>query len=106
MAFINFNCIMNCVWVVTQVLALIVFGFLGGDRSDRSWPPVRPVYPSRATQCHEVGPHSAMQTGLTGRLHRSDRLVQTEPFITRSNVLFSAPSFMIRILVDVMIIFM
>ena len=54
-----------------------------------------------------VNVHSTMQViqiGLTGRLHRSDRLMQTEPCTMRSNVLFSALSSMIRILVAVMII--
>jgi hypothetical protein len=45
-----------------------------------------------------------MQTGLTGFFHRSDRLVTTEPCTMCSNVLFSAISSMIRILVAVMII--
>ena len=64
------------------------------DRSDRSLTLVA---------LHRAG-HSTMQTGLTGFFHRSDRLVQTEPCTMRSNVLFSALSSMIRILIAVMII--
>jgi len=74
----------------------VVTGLTGlGYRSDRS---------DRLVHVHST--MQAMQTSLTGRLHRSDQLVQTEPCTMRSNVLFSVLSSMIWILVAVVIIFM
>ena len=75
-------------WVVTGLTGL-------GYRSDRS---------DRLVHVHST--MQVIQIGLTGRLHRSDRLMQTEPCTMRSNVLFSAISSMIRISVAVMIMFM
>ena len=46
------------------------------------WGPVWPVLTTGLIGCSTSSGHSAMQTGLTGLCHRSDRLVHVEPHST------------------------